>query len=274
MSETASPYGAMKHARAMGNRFVEAMPHLPAKNAKNLPKNISPEKVIWDETIEAGGYSSHRLKRGAMVELTDIYGDACASILIFNNECNVERLNVADTQKVQWNAYLEEGRLLLSDMGRVLMSIIHDDAKTHDAFCGPSNAKSNAKKYGIGENYSPNPNARDRFKIALGKYGMGIKDIHPAINLFKGVKIDLDGKVNPVIGPFEAGRKVILRAEMDIILVIANCPHVLDQRTEYKVTPLKVLAWRGEVTQENDPIRNKTPEGLRAFLNTEDYYLR
>lgn len=274
MSETANPYGAQAHARAMGTKKVEAMPFLPAKTAHAPPEGVSPEQMLWDEVIEKGGYTSHHLKRGARIELEDIYGDACASILVFNSECFVERLNVADTQKVQWNAYLETGKLLLSDMGRVMMSIIKDEAQTHDCFCGPSNAKSNTKKYGNGENYSPFPNARDRFKIALAKYGMGIKDIHPSINLFKGVRIDLDGKIDPNLGPFAPNRKLILRAEMDILLVIANCPHVLDARSDYSVTPLKVRAWRGELTPENDPIRNKTPEGLRAYLNTEDYYSR
>jgi uncharacterized protein YcgI (DUF1989 family) len=57
---------------------------------------------------------------------------------------------------------------------------------------------------------------------------------------------------------------------MDVIVVLANCPHVLDSRADYTVTPLRASAWRGPVTPETDPIRNATPEGLRAFLNVED----
>jgi uncharacterized protein YcgI (DUF1989 family) len=64
----------------------------------------------------------------------------------------------------------------------------------------------------------------------------------------------------------------VLRAEMDVIVVIANCPHVLDPRTEWTVTPLRASAWRGAVTEEADPVRTATPEGLRAFLNVEDYF--
>jgi len=61
---------------------------------------------------------------------------------------------------------------------------------------------------------------------------------------------------------------------MDLIVVLANCPHVLDPRTDYCVTPVRATAWRGPVTPPNDPIRNATPEGLRAFQNVEDYFLR
>jgi len=61
---------------------------------------------------------------------------------------------------------------------------------------------------------------------------------------------------------------------MDLIVVLANCPHVRDPRPDYSVTPLRVSAWRGQVTPVDDPIRNATPEGLRAFLNVEDYFRR
>jgi hypothetical protein len=67
-----------------------------------------------------------------------------------------------------------------------------------------------------------------------------------------------------------AGQQVTLRAEMNVIVVIANCPHVLDPRRTYGTTPIRVVAWRGDATPDNDPIRNKTPEGLRAFLNVEE----
>ena len=73
---------------------------------------------------------------------------------------------------------------------------------------------------------------------------------------------------------FQARTTVVLRAEMDLMLVIANCPHVLDPRDEWTVTPLRVTAWRGPIAPADDPVRNATPEGLRAFLNSEDYYRR
>jgi uncharacterized protein YcgI (DUF1989 family) len=56
--------------------------------------------------------------------------------------------------------------------------------------------------------------------------------------------------------------------------VLANCPHVLDPRPGYTVTPVRATAWRGAPAAPDDPIRNATPEGLRAFLNVEDYYAR
>jgi uncharacterized protein len=271
---TADPSGARDHARSMAGTRVEAMPTVPAGAAEDLPVGVEPARVTWDETVAAGGYAGRQLNRGARLRLTDLKGDACVSLLVFNAERPVERLNVADTLKVQWNGYLGAGRLLLSDMGRVLMSILEDTAGTHDGFCGASNQASNARRYGDGFNHGAHPNARDRLSLGVAKFGLGRRDIHPCINLFKGVRIEADGSTTPQIGPFAPGRQVTLRAEMDVIVVLANCPHVLDSRPGYSVTPVRATAWRGPVTGQDDPIRNATPEGLRAFLNVEDYFLR
>jgi len=274
MSTTlANPSAARDHARGMAGRVVEAMPVLPPV-AHDLPEGVPATDLVWEETISAGGYATRRLSRGSRLRLVDLKGDACASLLIFNAEMPTERLNVADTVKVQWNAYLGAGKLLLSDMGRVLMSFVADDAGTHDSFCGTSNAATNATKYGDGSNSGRCPNGRDRFLLGVGKHGLQRRDVHPCVTLFKGSKIAADGAIVPQIGPFAPGRTVVLRAEMDVIVVIANCPHVLDPRTDWTVTPLRATAWRGPVTPPDDPIRTATPEGLRAFENVEDYFRR
>lgn len=269
----ANPSAARDHARAMAGTVVEAMPVLPPV-ANDLPAGVAADDLLWEETIAAGGYASRRLCRGARLRLIDIKGDACASMLVFNAEMPAERLNVADTVKVQWNAYLGEGKLLLSDMGRVLMSIVEDGAGTHDTFCGTSNAATNAAKYGNGANSGPFPNGRDRLLLGAAKHGLRRRDVHPCVTLFKATRIEPDGTIVPQVGPFPPGRSVVLRAEMDVIVVIANCPHVLDPRADWTVTPLRASAWRSPVTPLDDPIRNATPEGLRAFENVEDYFRR
>jgi len=269
----ADPMAARDHARAMAGTVVEAMPLLPPV-ADDLPDGVASEDLLWEETVAAGGYATRRLARGSRLRLIDLAGDACASLLIFNAEMPTERLNVADTVKIQWNAYLGAGKLLLSDMGRVLMSILEDSAGTHDAFCGTSNAATNQAKYGEGRNSGSFPNGRDRLLLGSAKHGLQRRDVHPCLNLFKGTRIEADGAITPLIGPYDTGRTMVLRAEMDVIVVIANCPHVLDPRDAWTVTPLRVSAWRGAITPPDDAVRTGTPEGLRAFLNVEDYFRR
>ena len=273
MALTSNPLAARDHARAMAGTAAEAMPILPPC-ADDLPTGVPAEAFIWEETIAAGGYSSRRLTRGTRLRLVDLHGEACASMLLFNAEMPTERLNIADTVKVQWNAYLGAGSLLLSDMGRVMMSLVEDGAGTHDAFCGASTKATNISRYGDGDNHGDHPNARDRLILGVTKQGLGRKDVHPCMTWFKGVRVVADGSTELDAGPFGPGRSLVLRAEMEVIVVLANCPHPLDDRAVYASTPLRATAWRGATTQAGDPIREATPERLRAFLNVEDYYRR
>jgi urea carboxylase-associated protein 2 len=195
-------------------------------------------------------------------------------MLVFNSERPIERLNVADTLKVQWSANLQAGRLLLSDMGRVLMSILEDEAGIHDSFCGPSTERTNRDRYGAGANWSAQPNARDRLLLGAAKFGLGARDLHPCINWFKAVRIAADGTTMLQEGPSTSGRSLLLRAEMNVIVVLANCPHVLDRRSRYTSTPVRVSAWQGPIATAEDAVRNATPEAQRAFLNVEDYFHR
>ena len=270
---TSDPQGARAHARAMAGTRVAWMPTVPATDAEP-PPGIAPADLLWEETLAPGGYAAKELRRGTRLRLIDVDGDACASMLLFNAERPVERLNVADTIKLQWQAYLGAGSLLLSDMGRVLASILEDTAGTHDVFCGPSSERSNERRYGSGANYTSHPNARQRLLLGSGKFGLGRRDVHPCVTWFKGARVAADGALHPECGPHAPGRHVTLRLEMDLIVVIANCPHVLDARPVYSVTPARVTAWRGPLTGETDTIRNASLESERAFLNVEEYYRR
>jgi uncharacterized protein len=272
--DTSTPLAAREHARSMAGTAVETMPILPARAARDLPAGVEPAEVVWDETIGAGGYASRVLARGTRLRLTNLEGDACVSLLVYNADQPIERLNVADTTKVQWNAYPRAGSLLLSDMGRVLMSVQEDGGGEIDAFCGCSTERSNRAKYGDGSNHGPYPNARDRFLLALTKHGLGRKDVMPNVNLFKSVRIDEEGAMALAAERRTPGAHVELRAEMNVLVVLANTPHPLDDRPEYHATPVRILAWRGPATPEDDATRNATPEGLRAYLNAEDWFTR
>ena len=96
-----------------------------------------------------GAYAIRRLPRGARLRVDEPRRHACAGLVVYNAEQTSERLNAADTVKVQWNAYLGAGSLLLSDMGRSLMAVLEDSCGHHDLFCGTRRG-GNARRYGSG----------------------------------------------------------------------------------------------------------------------------
>ncbi|MGD6747502.1 urea amidolyase associated protein UAAP1 [Streptomyces sp. BH106] len=267
---TATAHGARDHARAQAGTEVDTMPVLPASSWPTPPEGVAAEEIVWAETVAGGNYTHKVLARGTELRLTDLTGDACAHVLLFNADRPWERLNTADTVKVLWNAYLGAGHLLLSDQGRVLASLVADTSGRHDALTGTSALARNTTRYGDGTAQSATPAGRELFKLAALKNGLGPRDIPPSVSLFQGVRIAEDGSTG-FTGSAGPGASVTLRAEQPLTVLIANVPHPLDPRPAYTCTPLQVLAHRARPTAPGDALWEATPEGRRAFLNTVEH---
>ena len=266
---TATTYGARDHARAQAGARSEAMPTVPAADWPAPPDEAGP--LVWAETVAGGGYTHRAVARGTEIRLTDLRGDACAHLLLYVDGRPWERLNTADTVKVQWNAYLRAGQLLLSDQGRVLATLVADTADgRHDALCGTSTLARNTARYGDGTPQSGSPAGRELLKLAALKNGLEPRDLPPSVSFFQGVEVAEDGGL-VFTGSCGAGGSVTLRAEQDLTVLIANVPHPLDPRPDYVSTPLEVLAWQATPTAPGDPLWDATPEGHRAFLNTAEF---
>ena len=128
------------------------------------------------------------------MRLVDVDGDTCAGLLLHRADAPAERLNVADTVKLQWQAYPGPGYLLLSDMGRVLATLVEDTCGRHDTFCGTSNRLDNAAPL--------RRRRRPRARRPTGATGSSWpwpstasaeRDIAPNVNLFTGVRVEADG---------------------------------------------------------------------------------
>lgn len=256
---TGTTYGARDHARAQEGTRAATMPIIPA-----------PDGLLWAETVAGGGYTHKVLARGTELRLADPTGDACAHLLLYVEGRPWERLNTADTVKVQWQAYLGSGHLLLSDQGRVLASLVADTSGRHDALCGTSTAVRNHARYGAGSPQSPSPAGRELFKLAAAKNGLDSRDLPPSLSFFQGVRVEPDGALE-FIGSAGPGTAVTLRAEQPLTVLLANVPHPLDPRPAYTCGPLEVRARPGRPTAPDDPLWDATPEGRRAFLNTAEH---
>jgi uncharacterized protein len=270
VSTTADTAGARDHARSQAGRVADTQPTVPAPSLADPPDGVDPADVLWEETIGAGGYATRALPRGTRLRLVDVEGDACAGLLLHRADRPTERLNVADTVKLQWQAYPGAGYLLLSDMGRVLASIVEDTSVCHDTFCGTSTAADNARRYGDGSAFGPAPSGRDRFLVALAKHGLDERDLAPNVNLFKGVRIEPDGSVTFLGDRSAAGAHVLLRAEQPLAVSVVDVPHRLDPRPSYTAGRLRITAWRGTPAGPDDPLRAASPEAARAFDNTDE----
>jgi urea carboxylase-associated protein 2 len=223
---------------------------------------IAAASVIHHETIPGGWYWTTRLDRGETLRIVNASGKSCVSLLAWNRHDVSERLNYADTIKVQWTAELRKGRVILSDMGRVLLSVVEDTGGGHDTLAGGSTAATTAARYGDGFR-----NTRDNFILAAGKLGLARRDVHPCISLFAPVSVAADGTFAWNGARRTAGDFIDLRAEMDLLIALSNCPHPLDPATDYPSDPVEVVRHRSAPAGENDLCRTASAEAIRAFEN-------
>ncbi|WP_216895718.1 DUF1989 domain-containing protein [Nocardia alni] len=237
MTGTESTTGARAHARAQAS---DAQITGPA-----LPPDVSATDIRFAQRIPPGGYANIVLARGTRIRLSDPDGAACAHLLLTRAESPWERLNVADTVKVPWQAYLAAGHPLLSDQGRVLATLVADSSGHHDALCGPS------------------PAARRALRLAGAKHGLAPRDIGPSVSLFRGVRVEPDGTLSPT-GGSAAGAVVELLTHLPVTLLVANAAHPLD---DTPVTDLDVVAWYAP--DDLAHAYNQDPEYQRALENTE-----
>ncbi|MFG1429538.1 urea amidolyase associated protein UAAP1 [Xanthobacter sp. V2C-8] len=238
---------------------------LPAPTARDGAP-IAPEAVRHAETIPGGWYWTKVIRRGEGLRLLNTAGNSGVALFAWNLADTSERYNSADTVKVQWTADIRKGRVLLSDMGRVLLSIVEDSCCAHDTIIGGSTPASNLAKYGD----AALRNTRDNMWLAAAKHGLGPRDVAPVISFFAPVSF-VDHKPVWRDGVVKPGDFVDLRAELDLIVAVSNCPHPLAPETTFAPAPIAATVFRLPAPGEDDLCRTATAEARRGFENNATY---
>ncbi|MFK0332100.1 urea amidolyase associated protein UAAP1 [Rhizobium sp. NPDC090275] len=235
---------------------------LPAPSPLPAP-TLESSAIIHQEVIPGGWYWSTVLKRGEAIRVDQGEGGSTVAVVAWNADDTSERLNLVDTAKVQWTTALGKGRVLFSDMGRVMFSLVEDSSGAHDCLMGGSTAATNAAKY-PGEKTR---NTRDNLVLLAGKLGLDRRDIPGMINLFAPVSLDEDGGFHWRAKRSNSGDYTELRAEMDMLVGFSNCPHPLDPSPIYAPQPVTITRFRAAAPAPDDLARTATAEAVRGFEN-------
>jgi hypothetical protein len=237
------------------------------------PTPVPAQRHMLQQILPAGGMWSWRLPRHTRLRLTDTEGGANVVALFFNAQQPLERYNMADTLKAQHTAFLTAGRVLYSDMGRVLCSITEDTCGWHDTMTGHNNANDVLTQFGT-QTYQTHRNAmfrnaRDNLLIELGKHGLGAKDIVANVNFFSKIAADHNNALVYKTGHSVAGATVDLRSEMEVLVILTTIPHPLDPEPTYSPKPITIDLWHADPPTAHDPCRTSRPENGRGFERTE-----
>jgi urea carboxylase-associated protein 2 len=236
---------------------------------------MTASQELWQDGLRPGQAWSRRMRRNQVLRLTDLEGRACISALFYNARDPLERYNMPDTLKAQYTAFLTAGRVLYSDMGRVLCSIVADGCGWHDTIAGHGTRAGDEARFGAGRyqelRNERHRNARDNFLVELAKHGLGKRDLVANVNFFARVEVDDSGGLRWIPGASRPGAFVELRFEMDTLVVLTNTPHPLDPATRYAPGAVALAARLGPPAPADDPCRLSRPENDRGFALTAQY---
>lgn len=204
----------------------------------------TPENAAQNHYIPADKPFSTIVKKGQLLRIEDSYGQQAVDTLFYNADDFSERYSNQDTMRVQGAAYISTGTKIISSEGRTMLTMTADSCGRHDTSAGACSCESNTVRFGHGTKYLHA--CRDNFVIEVSKHGMSKRDVAPNINFFMNVPIEPTGKMTIVDGISAPGDYVEMKAEMDVLLVISNCPQINNPCNGFDPTPIRVLVWDGE----------------------------
>jgi urea carboxylase-associated protein 1 len=218
---------------------------VPETLIQNSPR--LPEDAIFNATIEAGGSFVHEIRQGQFVRIVDLEGNQAVDTLFYNSENYADRYSAQDTIREQKNIYLTTGTKLISTERNVLLTIVADTCGQHDTLGGACSIESNMVRYAI-EKRSMHACRQSFLKGALAwsketGHELDKRDLTANINFFMNVPVTPDGKLTFEDGVSSAEKYVELRADMDTVIVISNCPQLNNPCNAYNPTPVQVLIW-------------------------------
>lgn len=198
---------------------------------------------IYNETVLAGDGWIREIKAGEIFRIVDLEGNQAVDTLFYNARDTSERYSATDTIVEQRNIYLTTGTTLLSNLRNPMLTIVADTCGRHDTLGGACAVESNQVRYAIGKRHMHA--CRNSFLLAISdpKWNLTKRDVTPNINFFMNVPVTPEGELTFEDGISEPNKYVEMRAEMDVIAVISNCPQLNNPCNGYNPTPIQVLIW-------------------------------
>ena len=191
---------------------------------------------MLDEIVPAGAPWTGIVRQGQVLRVTDLEGQQAVDFLCYNAANPEERYHAPNTVKAAGSIFLTTGHTLYSDVARPMFTIVEDQFGGHDTIGGCCSAPSNQMLYGV----SNCPGCRENFLTGLARHGLGRRDIVPNVNFFMRVPVTADGSAAVALGVSPPGCQVALRAEMDALAVLSNCPQVNNPCNNFNPTPIRV----------------------------------
>ena len=216
--------------------------------AHTLESSFDPAHAVLDQVCAAGEPWMGRVAKGQVFRITDLEGNQAVDTLFYNAADIGERYSLTHTIQAQGGLYLGVGTQIMSSEARPMLTIVADTCGRHDTLGGACACESNTVRYALEKRYMHS--CRDNFLTALASdaasatpTGLTKRDIVSNINFFMNVPVTPAGKLTFEDGISAPGKYVEMRAEMDVLMLVSNCPQLNNPCNAYNPTPVRMLVW-------------------------------
>ena len=208
-----------------------------------VESTLDPQAATYDHVLPAGEGWLHPIKAGQTFRILDLEGNQAVDTLFYNAEDFTERYSATETMKHQGALYLTAGSRLMSTRGREMLAITADTCGRHDTLGGACAAESNAVRYALDKRSMHS--CRETFLKCLYQYDGDLtkRDLTSNINFFMNVPVTPTGGLEFADGVSAPGKYVEMRAAMDVLCLISNCPQLNNPCNAYNPTPVRLLIW-------------------------------
>jgi urea carboxylase-associated protein 1 len=204
---------------------------------------ITEHQIASDSVVAARAPWSAVLRAGQQLQIIDLHGNQAVDTLFYgmrDGQCDpLKRYSAQATVAAQANIFLTTGSVLRATDGSPLVTIVADEVGNHDTIAGACSKESNTLRYG---HHTVHQHAcAENFLAEGAKWGLGKRDIVPNINFFMNVPIEADGTLGIVDGLSGPGKSLTVRAEMDTLVLVSNCPQINNPCNGFNPTPVRMV---------------------------------
>ena len=192
--------------------------------------------VLESFVLPPRGKMAREMAAGTILRVTDIEGGQVGDLVAFARADLSEKFWISNTIRLNGTVYVTKGHVLYSELSRPMLTLVDDTCGRHDLLAGSCNAEIDKVRYGV----DGHRGCVENFVEALAPWGITREDVPMSINLFMNCPVEPDGSWRIEAPVSKAGDHVDLRAEMDLVVALSNCPQDLNPCNAGELKPLGI----------------------------------
>jgi uncharacterized protein YcgI (DUF1989 family) len=196
-------------------------------------------ETLQDVVVPARAHFSARLAPGQVLRVIDVEGEQVLDLVALSREDPREKLSCIMSNLLNATWRLTRGHVLYTSRAQPMLTLVDDTVGVHHSGGGYCSEESNFVRYGV----RPTPNCKTNLERAMAAHGLApdLLEYDACFNVFMNIEYLPDGGFGIAPPRSRPGDHVDLRAEMDCLLALSNCPQERNPCNNFRPTPLRLV---------------------------------